>query len=169
MAAALERSYERTVRVKAPLRGLYREMDTVDGLIRFIPQIERHRAAPDGESAVAFGSMSLGPLSWQLRGDIRIEQVDPPNALNLFIDVPSVQMTFRGVFEFSTSAADETTLRFAATVSSSHNLVRRMRSSLTGALEDFVDSTTDRVAILARQYAEAERRFSDIQQQRGND
>ncbi|HEY1966990.1 MAG TPA: hypothetical protein VGH89_03510 [Pseudonocardia sp.] len=164
MAAVLERSYERTVRVMAPLLGLYREMDSVDGLVRFLAEVDSYVSSPTDDSATLIGSLCIGPLSYRLEGSLMIHRVVPPNSLRIRMRAPSLQLELEGTFEFTASAAEETTLRYSATMRSSHPLVRRMRSSLTGALEEHVDSATDLVAVRARQYAEAERRFNDLQQ-----
>jgi carbon monoxide dehydrogenase subunit G len=164
VTSVLERSYERTVRVEAPLRGLYREMDTVDGLVRFLPQVDRHISGPDPGHAVCEGSISIGPLSYRVQGTISVERVDPPRALRVRLRAPAIHLELDGEFEFAASAAEETTLRYSAIIRSSHPLVSRMRSSLTGALEEHVDSAIDLVVVRGRQYAEAERRLSNFQQ-----
>jgi carbon monoxide dehydrogenase subunit G len=164
----LERSYERTVRVEAPLRGLYREMDTVEALARFLPQVDRLIPGSDADHAACEGSISIGPLSYRLQGTLSVERVDPPRTLRVRLRAPAIHLELDGEFDFTASAEEETTLRYAAMIRSSHPLVRRMRSSLTGALEEHVDSAIDLVAVRGRQYAEAERRLSNFQQ-RGNE
>lgn len=158
MTAVLERDYERTVRINAPLRGLYREMDSVDGLARFLPQVDSvEHAEQNASHAVCHGSVSIGPLSYRLAGTVAVERVDPPNALRVQLRAPSLQLEITGMFEFTPSAADETTLRYAATIRSAHPLVRRMRSSLIGLLEEHVDWATDLLMVRGRQYTNAER------------
>ena len=106
MPTALERSYERTVRIGAPVDGLYEEMDSVHGLA-------------------------------------------------------SLRLELEGAFDFTVSAQDETTLRYAATIRSTHPLLRRMPSSLTGALVEHVDTTTDLIAVRTRQYTQARRLLAE--------
>ena len=166
-STVLERHYERSVRVMSPLRGLYREMDSVEAIVRFIPNIDSLTDI-DEDHAVCHGSVSIGPLSYRLDGRIRVQRVDPPNGLRVKLEAPSLQLQIDGMFGFTVSAQNETTLHYSATIRSAHPLVRRMRSSLTGLLEEHVDSATDLVSVRARQYAEAERRFSELQQQGGD-
>jgi hypothetical protein len=164
MSIALERSYERTVWVKAPLRGLYREMCTADSLARFIPEIDRHRPGSDDSRAICSATISIGPLSYRVDGTLTVDRVVPLSVLRVELLVPSLQLSLRGTFDFTASAETETTLHYSATIRATHPLVRRLRSSLTGALEEHVDSTTDLISIRARQYAEAERRFAELEQ-----
>lgn len=162
MARVADPHYQRDVRVMAPLHGVYREMDTVDGLVRFIPQIGEHRPEPGGGRARCRGTVSLGPLTCRLTGEIRVQRVDPPHAIHVLLESSELAIELDGTFELIESAEDETTLRYAASIRSEHPLVRRMRSSMTGLLEEHVDSTTDLVAVRVRQYTSAARRFADI-------
>jgi hypothetical protein len=170
MSAVLERDYERTVRVSAPLRALYREMDSVDGLVRFLHQIDDHEPDPDSKGGLVHGSMAIGPLSYRLTGTLLVERVDPPRSLWVRLRAPSLQMEIEGTFEFTAASAEETTLRYAATIRSAHPLVRRMRSSLIGVLEEHVDAATDLAAVRGRQYAQAARLLSpDLHQSESAD
>jgi carbon monoxide dehydrogenase subunit G len=155
MVEVLERSYERTVRIKAPQRTLYGEMDSVEGLARFLPQLDSLEADPDPHIAVCFGAVAIGPLSFRLKGTLELERVDPPNGLWLRLRASNVPMELEGRFEFTASAAEETTLRYSATIRSQHKLIRRMRSSMIGVLEEHVDSATDLAAVRGRQYVQA--------------
>ncbi len=168
MSTALERSYERTVRVQAPLRGLYREMDSVPGMVRFISEIAGHVAGESDGQAVIIGSVSIGPLSYRLDGTLAVERVNPPNSLTVQIRAEGLHLELDGTFEFTVAAAEETTVRYAATIRSGHPLVRRMRSALTGALEEHVDSATDLVVMRGRQYAAAERKLAHPERHGGN-
>jgi carbon monoxide dehydrogenase subunit G len=153
----LERSYERSVRIKASQRTLYGEMDSVEGLARFLPQVDGLEADPDPHLAVCFGAVAIGPLSYRLKGTLEIERIDPPNGLWLRLRASNVPMELEGRFEFTASAAEETTLRYSATIRSEHKLIRRMRSSMIGVLEEHVDAATDLAAVRGRQYAQAAR------------
>lgn len=166
MSAVLERSYERTVRVNAPVRALYREMDSVDGLVRFMHQIDSHEPDPDGKGALVHGSIAIGPLSYRITGTLLVERVNPPNGLWVRLRAPSLQMEIEGRFDLTASSAEETTLRYAATIRSGHALMRRMRSSLIGVLEEHVDAATDLAAVRGRQYAQAARLLSPDMQPR---
>jgi carbon monoxide dehydrogenase subunit G len=156
----LERSYERTVRIKAPQRTLYGEMDSVEALARFLPQVDGLEPDPDPRIAVCFGAVAIGPLSYRLKGTLELERVDPPNGLWLRLRASNVPMELEGRFEFTASAAEETTLRYSATIRSEHKLIRRMRSSMIGVLEEHVDAATDLAAVRGRQYAQAARLLS---------
>ncbi len=160
MSSVLERDYERTIRVSAPLRALYREMDSVDGLVRFMHQIDDHEADPDSKGALVHGSIAIGPLSYRITGTLLVERVDPPRCLWVRLRAPSLQLEIEGTFEFTAASTEETTLRYAATIRSAHPLVRRMRSSLIGVLEEHVDAATDLAAVRGRQYAQAARLLS---------
>jgi carbon monoxide dehydrogenase subunit G len=160
MASVLERSYERTVRVNSPLRALYREMDSVDGLVRFLPQIDSHEPDPDSQGALCQGVISIGPLSYRVAGTLLVERVTPPSQLWVRLRAPSLQLELEGTFDFAASSNDETTLTYSATVRSAHPLVRRMRSSLIGMLEEHVDAATDLATIRGKQYAQAARLLS---------
>lgn len=160
MSSVLERDYERTIRISAPLRALYREMDSVDGLVRFLHQIDDHEADPDSKGALVHGSIAIGPLSYRITGTLLVERVDPPRCLWVRLRAPSLQLEIEGTFEFTAASTEETTLRYAATIRSAHPLVRRMRSSLIGVLEEHVDAATDLAAVRGRQYAQAARLLS---------
>jgi carbon monoxide dehydrogenase subunit G len=160
VSSVLERDYERTIRVSAPLRALYREMDSVDGLVRFMHQIDDHEADPDSKGALVHGSIAIGPLSYRITGTLLVERVDPPRCLWVRLRAPSLQLEIEGTFEFTAASTEETTLRYAATIRSAHPLVRRMRSSLIGVLEEHVDAATDLAAVRGRQYAQAARLLS---------
>ncbi|HTK65016.1 MAG TPA: SRPBCC domain-containing protein [Pseudonocardia sp.] len=160
MVEVLERSYERTVRIKAPQRTLYGEMDSVEALARFLPQVDGLEPDPDPRIAVCFGAVAIGPLSYRLKGTLELERVDPPNGLWLRLRASNVPMELEGRFEFTASAAEETTLRYSATIRSEHKLIRRMRSSMIGVLEEHVDAATDLAAVRGRQYAQAARLLS---------
>jgi carbon monoxide dehydrogenase subunit G len=162
MPAVLERHYDRSVRVMAPLPGLYGELDSVEGIARFIRQIDRIAPA-DEEHARCQGSLSIGPLSYRLNGELELERLDPPHGLRLRLHSPALRLEIEGLFEFVVSAENETTVHYAATIRSAHPLVRRMGSALTGLLEEHVDSATDLVAVRGRQYAEAQRRFTELE------
>jgi carbon monoxide dehydrogenase subunit G len=168
MVATLERSYARTVLVKSPIRSLYHEMRTAASVIRFMPVIDDFVATSDEHVATILTTLCLGPVSWQFTGRLELEEVDPPHRLGISITVPSPQLDFIGEFHYEVSSAEETNLRYEATVRTDQPLLRRMRSSLVGSLEEYVDSTTERVAILARQYADAERRFSELEPPHGS-
>lgn len=165
MASELERSYNRTVRVLAPLRALYDDMCTAAGLLKFMPQIARYRVTDNPDEARIATELTLGPVSWPVEGTLVVRRTLPPRELAARIDIPSLQIVVEGRIELEGTAAEETQLTFAATIRSAHPLVRRMRSQLTGALEETVDTTTDRIAILARQHAEAERRLANSRNQ----
>jgi carbon monoxide dehydrogenase subunit G len=156
----LERSYERTVRIKAPQRTLYGEMDSVEALARFLPQVDGLEPDPDPHIAVCFGAVSIGPLSYRLKGTLEVERVDPPNGLWLRLRATNVPMELEGRFDFTPSSAEETTLRYSATIRSDHKLIRRMRSSMLGVLEEHVDAAIDLAAVRGSQYAQAARLLS---------
>jgi carbon monoxide dehydrogenase subunit G len=156
----LERSYERTVRIKAPQRTLYGEMDSVEALARFLPHVDSLEPDPDPYIAVCFGAVAIGPLSYRLKGTLELERIDPPNGIWLRLRASNLPMELEGRFEFTASSAEETTLRYSATIRSEHKLIRRMRSSMIGVLEEHVDAATDLAAVRGRQYAQAARLLS---------
>ena len=163
MPTALERSYERTVRVGAPVDRLYEQMDSVHGLARFIPQLESSVLGADDDRGVCRGLFSIGPLSYEVDGNMTVDRVVPLHNLEIALRAPSLRLELDGQFEFLVGAQDETTLRYAATIRSTHPLLRRMPSSLTGALEEHVDTTTDLIAVRARQYTQAKRLLADTE------
>ena len=155
MVKVLERSYERTVRIKAPLLTLYGEMDSVEALARFLPHVDGLEPDPDPRMAGCFGAGAIGPLSYRLTGTLELERIDPPNGLWLRLRASNLPIELEGRFGFTPSAAEETTLRYSATIRSEHKLIRRMRSSMIGVLEEHVDAATDLAAVRGRQYARA--------------
>jgi|SRR5581483_5644138 carbon monoxide dehydrogenase subunit G len=163
MPTALERSYERTVRIGAPLEGLYEELDSVHGLARFIPQLDSSVLGSDDSRGACRGVFSIGPLSYEVDGDMTVERAVPLHSLEIALRAPSLRLELEGAFEFMVSAQDETTLRYSATIRSAHPLLRRMPSALTGALEEHVDTTTDLISVRARQYTQAKRRLADLE------
>jgi hypothetical protein len=106
---------------------------------------------------------SIGPLSYEVDGDMTVERAVPLHSLEIALRAPSLRLELEGAFEFMVSAQDETTLRYSATIRSAHPLLRRMPSALTGALEEHVDTTTDLISVRARQYTQAKRRLADLE------
>ena len=160
MVEVLERSYERTVRIMAPQRTLYGEMDSVEALARFLPHVDSLEPDPDPRIAGCFGVVAIGPLSYRLKGTLELELIDPPNGIWLRLRASNLPIELEGRFDFTASSAEETTLRYAATIRSQHKLIRRMRSSMIGVLEEHVDAATDLAAVRGRQYAQAARLLS---------
>jgi carbon monoxide dehydrogenase subunit G len=156
----LERSYERTVRIKAPQLTLYGEMDSVEALARFLPHVDSLESDPDPRIAGCFGVVAIGPLSYRLKGTLELERIDPPNGIWLRLRASNLPIELEGRFDFTASSAEETNLRYSATIRSQHKLIRRMRSSLIGVLEEHVDAATDLAAVRGRQYAQAARLLS---------
>jgi hypothetical protein len=159
----VESSYERTVRVQAPVNGLYREVDSIHRLARFIAQIDSHLPGANDDYGMCRASFFFGPLAYQVDGDIAVERVLPPHCLAVALRVPTLRLELDGTFDLSISAQYETTLRYAATIRSSHPVLRRMHNALTGALVEHVDTTTDLITVRAGQYARAERRFTELE------
>jgi hypothetical protein len=167
MSSVTERSYERTVCVHASVAALYQEMKTADGLVRFLCEVESHLVDPEDGHAVCQGMISVGPLSYRIAGDLVVEgqagqgDTESGASLRVALRAPSLRIQIDGTLDLIAAAARETTLRYAATIRSSHPLLRRFGSALTGTLEEHVDSATDRIAVLVSQYTAARRQLSD--------
>jgi carbon monoxide dehydrogenase subunit G len=159
MDAVTQRSYERTVRVGAPLWALYAEMDSVERIARFLPQLDRVEPVDEADDTQArcFGVVSIGPLCYRLAGSLEVQRVNPPRRVGILLRASRVPLELEGGFEFTRAAAEETTVRYAATIRSAHPLMRRIPSALTGVLEEHVDAATDLAALRGRQYVQAER------------
>lgn len=167
MVTAVESSYDRTVRVLAPRARIYDELGTAEGMIRYMPQIERFQLLPEPDRVLIHTSVSVGPLQWHVEALLRVDRLDPPSVLGVNMTIPGLQLEVDGAIELIESAVEETQLTYRATIGSRHRLMRRLRSSLTGSLEEHIDTTTDRIATLARQHAEAERRLTGLDQGQG--
>jgi carbon monoxide dehydrogenase subunit G len=161
MPTALERTYERSVRIEAPHDGVYEELDTAHGLARFIPQLDGPVLGPDDDHGACRASVSIGLLSYEFDSDITVRRATPPHSLEVELRAPSLRLELDGVFNLTVNARDETTLRYTATIRSTHPVFRRMSSALTGVLEEHVDSTTDLIAVRAHQYTRARRRLTE--------
>lgn len=161
MSTALEWDYRRVVRVNASVHALYAEMDSVEGLVRFMPQIDDHQPTDDdAQAATIHGCIGLGPVSYRLTGSLTIDRADPPRRLRVRLQAPSRQLEIEGGFAFTPVSVEETAVEYAATVRCAHPLVRRMRSALIGVLEEHVDAATDLAAVRGRQYVQAAQLFS---------
>jgi hypothetical protein len=162
VSVVMERTYERTVRVSAPMRALYGEMDSVELIARFLSEVDRVEPFDDLEDARGrfFGTVTIGPFSYRLTGTLMIERVDPPAGLWVRLRASNLPIEFDGRFEFAEAAAEETTLRYAATIRSAHPLMRWLRSWLIAALEAHVDTATELAAVRGGQYTRAERLLS---------
>jgi hypothetical protein len=161
---SVERTYARAVRVKVPTRMLRPAMGSIDGLLRYFPGIETDPAQTADKHARCHVAISIGPLSYRLDAVLSIDEGDTPEMLRISMRVPALRLEIRGLFDFAASAAGETTLRYTATISSTHPLARRIPTSLANTLEDHVDSAIDLIAKQGRQYSAAKRlraRFGD--------
>jgi carbon monoxide dehydrogenase subunit G len=165
MVTAIESSYARDVQVLAPRGRVFDTLATAAGLVRFMPQVDKYQSQPEPERALVHTAISLGPLAWQTDALLQVDRVVTPSALRITITMPSLQITLEGEIDLAETSATETLLTYRASIRSTHRLMRRLRSSLTGALEEHIDTTTERIATLARQHAEAERRLTDPQRQ----
>lgn len=159
MGGVTQRTYERTVRVRAPLRPLYAEMDSVERIARFLPQLDRVELLDEAGDTQArcFGVMSIGPLVYRLAGSLELQRMNPPGRVGIRLRASGVPLELEGGFEFTRAADEETTVRYAATIRSAHPLMRRIPSALTEVLEEHVDTATDLAALRGRQYVHAER------------
>jgi hypothetical protein len=141
---------------------LYDELDSAHRLARFIPQLETSMADATADGAATCrGLLSIGPLCYSIPGEMSVERVVPLHNLEVVLRAPSLRLELDGTLDFAVGAQDETTLRYAATIRSSHPLLRRLPGALIGALEEHVDSTTDLIAVRGRQYSQARRRLAD--------
>jgi hypothetical protein len=66
--------------------------------------------------------------------------------------VERLNLDIAGTVELSSCGRAETTLRYAAQLSTDHTVLRRLRNPLVDALEDHVSTTTELMALRTHQY-----------------
>jgi uncharacterized membrane protein len=155
----LEADHETTVRVMAPIEGVWEEIRTIDRLLAFMHRVERFEAQPDGRTARVWSRLAWGPLDWELEGSVALTEAVTPRRLAWSGVIPRLGLTVEGVLELAPGAHDETVLCYRAALRCDHHLVARLEGVLTAGLEDHVETFTARVATLAAQHAQAKQRL----------
>lgn len=161
MSTVTECAYERTVRVESPVDDLYEEIDSVHRLARFIPQLASDVEGTSDTTGDCRGVLAIGPLSYEVDGQLLVEPVSPMHNLEVALRAPALRLELDGVLALSPGANNETTLHYSATLRSTHPVLRRMPKALSGVLEEHVDTTTDLIAVRGRQYTQARRALTE--------
>jgi hypothetical protein len=135
-------------------------MDSVQRLARFLPQIEGLASETGARTALCQCVLRVGPLSYRLRSNLLVQPTAPPTVVSVQLEAPDLRLMIASSLEFFTASLEETTLRYAATVRSTHPLVRRLRGSLLTMLEEHVDVAVDLAVTRGRQYVRAARELA---------
>ena len=156
----LEADHTRSVRVQAPIHMVWDELQPLERLMRQIPEVAYFQVESDGRTAQVSTRLGWGPLNWRF-ASVTLEESDPPRHLEWRSSSPALRLDFQGVFELSPAArVDETDLTYRAFLRCQHRFVGRLRGALASFLEGHVNGLADRVAALAVQHADAQRRLA---------
>jgi hypothetical protein len=151
-----EADHETTVRVRAPITGVWEELCSIDRLLARIPEIAYFKVEPDGQRARISTRLAWGPVRWKV-GTAGLLEATPPHRLHWGCRAPSLEVDFEGTFELTRAGTeDETDLFYRGYLRCNHTLIRRLRGALTSVLESHVNRFPPRIATLAAQHAEAE-------------
>lgn len=156
----LEADHTRSVRVQAPIAMVWGEIDSLERLMRQVPEVAYFRVESDGRTAHVSTRLGWGPLNWRF-ASVTLEKADPPHHLEWRSSAAALRLDFQGVFQLSRAPrVDETDLTYRAILRCEHRFVGRLRGALASFLEGHVNGLADRVATLAAQHADAQLRLA---------
>lgn len=156
----IEADHARTVRVRAPVATVWDELCTLDRLVKQIPEISSFEPTGDGRTAKVSLRLGWGPISWKF-GRASVAETTAMQRMRWQAEVPSLRLDFTGHFELAPGATpQETTLTYRGVVRCRHGFVGRLQFAMASFIEGHVNSLSGRIADLAAQHDEAQRRLS---------
>ncbi|WP_250285516.1 MULTISPECIES: SRPBCC family protein [unclassified Frankia] len=151
--------HETTVRVHAPIGEVWTELERLDDILRRSPEISGPiQVDEDGAHRIKV-RLSWGPLSRLVDATAHIDSAIPPHQLTWSIRVPSLDVLSTQVFDLTSVAEDETSLRYVAEVDCGHRYPSKLRRVLPDHVEEHVESMASRIGTLAAQHWQSKQRL----------
>jgi carbon monoxide dehydrogenase subunit G len=160
MAAALERQYDTTLRIEAPLDAVWEEIRTIDRILKRAPEVDEFELEPDGR-ATWRGRFVSGRFHRDVIGRAEIVDLAEGRNVTYTTTIPTLEARFNGIFALAPGGEDVTVMGYRGAFVCRHRFAWLMRQPLTAILEDHVLSVPARVGQLAHQHAAFERQMNE--------
>jgi hypothetical protein len=153
MPSPLERHYERTLRIDAPLSCVWQEIATLRELLACVPEVEEYELEPSGRQAHWRGHITLGGrVRRVVRGRAEILDAAPRKHMAYTIEVPVLAAKFLGIFALASGGEGVTVLGYRGSLVCHHRFAAALTHVLIPVMEDHVESVTARIGRLAAQH-----------------
>jgi carbon monoxide dehydrogenase subunit G len=154
-----ETEHATSVRIKAPVDAVWREVGSLRAVLDHAPGLEGITVDPSGDSARFRVKLGRGLLEWDLEGTVAPKESIAPERRIWQASIPQYNIDLEGTIELARRSNDETELCFKARLDCRHPVAARLHTLLVDAVEEHVESVAAGVATAAVQHTNAERQL----------
>jgi carbon monoxide dehydrogenase subunit G len=155
----MEIDVERYVRIIAPLKLAWEEIDSLEQILAKTPQASGYDVVPGGKRATGTSKLVWGPMKRTLEVEFSLHDLRPREHLRYVMEVGSLGLRYEATFDLSTLGHMETKLDYRGHLESRNGFASRMRGLLNEIVEEHACGVVSRVKVKAEQRRLAQERL----------